>query len=328
MADDVTPDWYKPPSGDSGTPDWYKAPSEIGSVADVGKSLVSGVGKGFTGLAGLAGDIAGLFPEKWRDAPEKRLPTSKMVQEKTEEYTGKFYEPQTTAGKYAHTVGEFAPAVVGSPTGLATRALRYAVVPGLATEAAGQAAQKYVPELEPYVRAGTALATGLPGAFGMRKAIANHLDYRGSPAAQELHDSVNSRYGLLRNSGKTVPATTVSQDIKDIKTGIEVHPDRAPETFKILNRIEEEHAPISRAAAPTAEQRAGLAPLPEKEAVTFDKLYAAREDMHNLWRDEKIGARGSGSEALAAIEAQKGIDRLLAIHFGPEATKARAEAAA
>jgi len=327
MADDVTPDWYKPPSGDSGTPDWYKAPSEIGSVADVGKSLVSGVGKGFTGLAGLAGDIAGLFPEKWRDAPEKRLPTSKMVQEKTEEYTGKFYEPQTTIGKYAHTIGEFAPAVVGSPTGLAARALRYAVVPGVATEAAGQAAQKYVPELEPYVRAGTALATGIPGAFGMRKALANHLDYRGSPTANELHNSVDARYGALRDSGATMNPTTVSKGVGQVKKEIDVHPDNAEKTFAVLNRIEKEHAPISQEMAPTAEQRAGLAPLAEKEPVSFDKIYAARRDLNDVWKTAKLEGKGDGPEARAARQAIGGLDDLIGSVF-PGAQKAREEAAA
>src|SRR5215475_8515761 len=94
------------------------------TAKDVGRSIVSGVEKGFTGLAGLPGDIAGLFPESWRDK-EAKLPTSAETQKAAEKYTGKFYEPQTTAGKYAHTVGEFAPAVVGSPAGLAARALRY-----------------------------------------------------------------------------------------------------------------------------------------------------------------------------------------------------------
>src|SRR6516164_11682453 len=73
------------------------------TAKDVGKSLVSGAASGITGLAGLPGDIAGLFPESWRDK-DARLPTSKQIQEKAEEKTGKFYEPQTTAGKYAHTV--------------------------------------------------------------------------------------------------------------------------------------------------------------------------------------------------------------------------------
>src|SRR6266487_3743426 len=83
-------------------------PEEDASIAkDVGKSAVSGVGQGFTSLAGLPGDIAGLFPDEWRDSPDKRLPTSKDTQKAAEKYTGEFYKPQTTAGKYAHTVGTF-----------------------------------------------------------------------------------------------------------------------------------------------------------------------------------------------------------------------------
>jgi hypothetical protein len=79
------------------------------------------------------------------------------------------YRPQTTAGEYARTVGEFIPAAVAfGGGGLMARAasgLRYGVAPGLASEAAGQATEGT--DLEPWARGGAALATGIAaGAVG------------------------------------------------------------------------------------------------------------------------------------------------------------------
>lgn len=76
------------------------------------------------------------------------------------------YEPQTTAGEYAQTVGEFVPgAMLGGPT--VGNALRYGVIPGLVSEAAGQATEGTA--LEPWARAAGAIGASLlasrPGAF-------------------------------------------------------------------------------------------------------------------------------------------------------------------
>ena len=78
------------------------------------------------------------------------------------------YTPQTTTGKYANTVASFLPGVLGTPASgpleLAANAARYAVVPGIASEAAGQATEGT--QLEPWARlaggmgAGSASATG------------------------------------------------------------------------------------------------------------------------------------------------------------------------
>lgn len=66
------------------------------------------------------------------------------------------YEPETTAGEYAGTVGEFLPGAAAfgglSPSNLA----RFGVAPGLASEAAGQATEET--EYEPYARVAAALA--------------------------------------------------------------------------------------------------------------------------------------------------------------------------
>lgn len=68
------------------------------------------------------------------------------------------YAPQTTAGKYARTVGEFIPGAL-LPGATVGNAMRFGVVPGLASEAAGQATEGTA--FEPWARAGAGVAAGL-----------------------------------------------------------------------------------------------------------------------------------------------------------------------
>lgn len=153
------------------------------TVSDVAKSTVSGVGKGLTSLAGLPGDLAELGArgidrasrfvgdKLGMDVPkrEDRAPTygSSDVQKGVEKYTGEFYKPQTTAGHYAETVGEFAPGLVGGggAGALARRAATNVLAPGVASEAAGQYTKDTA--AEPFARVAGAMAGGLaPSAIG------------------------------------------------------------------------------------------------------------------------------------------------------------------
>jgi hypothetical protein len=154
-----------------------------GVITDMAKSAGVGVGKGVIGLAGLPGDIAELGARgiDWAtrkvggalgvDVPtrEDRAPTygSGDIRKAVESQTGEFYKPQTTAGKYAETVGEFAPGLIGGggAGALARRAITNVVAPGVASEAAGQATEGT--KAEPYARVAGALAGGLaPTAIG------------------------------------------------------------------------------------------------------------------------------------------------------------------
>lgn len=79
------------------------------------------------------------------------------------------YQPQTTAGEYARTAAEFVPAAFalggGGLAGRVGSAVRYGIAPGLASEVAGQATEGTA--VEPWARAGAALATGVAaGAIG------------------------------------------------------------------------------------------------------------------------------------------------------------------
>ena len=69
------------------------------------------------------------------------------------------YEPQTTAGEYAQTVGEFVPGAALGPGGVGGNVVRYGVIPGVASETAGQATEGTA--AEPFARAGAGIAAGL-----------------------------------------------------------------------------------------------------------------------------------------------------------------------
>lgn len=119
----------------------------VSQVEDVGKSLGSGLVRGGIGLLELPELVgrgvarlgqeglqaAGLTESK--DIPVLNTATGRFLREAT---TLDDYVPQTTAGEFAGTIGEFLPAAVGGPAGLARR-LGTMAVAGTGSEALGQA---------------------------------------------------------------------------------------------------------------------------------------------------------------------------------------------
>lgn len=125
------------------------APDEGLDYADIGKGAVGGFGRGTTGLAGLLGDAKQAMaaggewignklglPPLPEDVKRNNAmaafnpPTSADIRRAVEPYTGEFYEPTTKAGKYASTLGEFAPAAFVPGAG-ASRFLSPSAIPGL-----------------------------------------------------------------------------------------------------------------------------------------------------------------------------------------------------
>lgn len=154
---------------------------------DVAKSAGIGVARGVIGIGGLVGDLTDLGAAGIgkasdfindqlgleRDQPRGKsildnIPTSASITKNVEGVTGEFYKPQTTPGHYAETVGEFLPAAIAGPGGIGRKVVMQAVLPGVASEAAGQATQGTA--LEPYARAAAGVAAGLGGAALSRPA--------------------------------------------------------------------------------------------------------------------------------------------------------------
>jgi hypothetical protein len=133
----------------------------------IAEAFGSGIVKGGADIAGLPGDAKALVNkglEKILPTPPQSTPQApsdgwygnlvgglesvrKAIEPPTSEQTLNavkqvvpLHEPQTTAEKYASTVGEFLPGAMAAPgESMIGKAVQYAVAPGLASEAAGQA---------------------------------------------------------------------------------------------------------------------------------------------------------------------------------------------
>lgn len=190
-------------------------------AADVAKSGGIGLVKGGIGLAGMAGDLTDLGAKGIEHAsnfindklgleryqrPEQpsvlnNIPTSAGIQKGVEGYTGEFYKPKTTAGEYAQTAGEFAPAMLGGEGSLLAKALTRVAAPAAASETAGQLTKDTA--FEPWARVAGGLLGGIasPAAFkyganaiqggadgisrGASKHLVEALTADGAPAVQQ-----------------------------------------------------------------------------------------------------------------------------------------------
>lgn len=147
---------------------------------DIAKSGGVGLAKGGLGILGAIGDFSELGAKgletatnfvsdklgvKRYEPPMDRsqsilnaVPTSRSLQKNVESVTGEFYQPQTTAGEYAKTVGEFLPSAAAGP-GSAIARVAAAMAAGVGSEAAGQYTKGTA--AEPYARVAGALAGGM-----------------------------------------------------------------------------------------------------------------------------------------------------------------------
>lgn len=150
-------------------------PTAMDYVTDVAKSGASGFARGVADLAGYPGTLADAINgglSKLTGLPQ--LPASAVSGQSLRDSASYAtdgatdYQAQTTPGKYASTVGEFAPGAIAfggvNPTSIATNA----VAPALLSEGAGQLTEGTA--LEPYARVAGALMGGV-GA----NAVANRL---------------------------------------------------------------------------------------------------------------------------------------------------------
>ncbi|MCW6510959.1 hypothetical protein [Lichenifustis flavocetrariae] len=152
-------------------------------------------GKGMSWVMNKARGAAGLDPIPF-DENDPTDPSHYIgagaITKRLEDAAGPIYQPQTRAGRYAESVGEFLP---GAMQGGIRSLLKYGVAPGVASEAAGEATQGTA--VEPYARMGAAIATGggaalasRPGtAAGILSEAAGGLDGPTLARAQDLMDA-------------------------------------------------------------------------------------------------------------------------------------------
>lgn len=186
---------------------WDKVKS---TAADVAQALPTGIIKGAIGMAGMPGDIAGFIgrradqaaefitgepvPAKLNSAVPDAVGSARLTKD-FEALTGELYKPQTMAGKFAQTTGEFIPSAGRGVANL----LRYAVAPAIASEGAGQLTEGTA--IEPYARAGAAVLAGGVAALTARPATAQAaiaggmrgIDDATITAAGQLMQAANAR---------------------------------------------------------------------------------------------------------------------------------------
>jgi hypothetical protein len=191
-----------------------QAQEHVGYAEDIAKSVPSGFARGVAGLVGLPGAaqagvkwlgdklegaIRGSVPER-EAPPPSLLPTPAQVQSGIERVTGPLYKSQTTPGKYAGTMAEFAPAALAGPGGAIRNLINFSAIPGAASEAAGQMTEGT--DAEPWARGGAALATGGAAALlnrpagaqrGIRNAMSPNVDDAALVQAQALMDDAAAR---------------------------------------------------------------------------------------------------------------------------------------
>lgn len=188
---------------------------------DLAKSVGSGLAKGAVGLVGGIGDMAN-FLGHYSDVSgdyiarqlgfEGRAPLQNVVAESAgsksigaavDKLSGApvtSYKPETTAGKFAQTAAEFVPGSLMGPGGIARNVIGYGVIPGLASEAAGQATEGT--KLEPVARIAAAIAAGAVPGLASRAVTPLPI----SPERQKLVDAL-AREGVPLTAGQKTGST-------------------------------------------------------------------------------------------------------------------------
>jgi hypothetical protein len=217
-------------------------PMSVGE--DMLRSGLSGLQRGVVGLIGLPGDVRDLAAQGFEAATGYELPnmpswmpaqigpiptgskTSAQYQRAYENFGGPTHTPQTTAGEYAQTAGEFAPAAIGGAGGLIRRGAQ-ALIPALASETAGQVTRHVAPEYENAARVGAAIATGGVGA----RAGASKLPKGAAPSTDELGDMARIAYDRADKAGLVMRPASFGTMVRDavsnvVREGIDktIHP--------------------------------------------------------------------------------------------------------
>lgn len=186
---------------------------------DVAYSALSGLDKGVAGLAGAPADLGGWLQEKLEQGQSyvQSRPFEEVHAERAKDYaispetladyggakahanSGLAYTPQTTAGEYAHTIGEFAPNAL-VPGGAVARAGQV-LAPALASETAGQLTKGT--SAEPWARFGGALAGGIGAAVASRPGTAARAIQGQLPegVTSQMVDQAEALMGQARQQG-------------------------------------------------------------------------------------------------------------------------------
>ena len=216
LFDDLIP--QSAPPGGTGLFDDLIPKKQPSTLGDIARSGLAGVERGAIGIAGGLGDLrelAGNAAEKLglprgvgeaiaaslpvSGALTKFAPTSANITQKVESNLSPIYQPQTTPGKYAESVGEFLPAaaIPGGEASLGGRLLKMVALPGVASEAAGEPTAGT--PIEPVARTAAAITAGGLGALKKGAAPAE------IPSAATIKTAAGKAYDVLQYAGNGIP---------------------------------------------------------------------------------------------------------------------------
>lgn len=183
---------------------------------DVGKATGAGLARGTVGIAGLPGTVGDLFiqgmtaggkaigiiPEDWV-APSNSLSGASMTKAMSDLTGGATdYRGDSRAAKFAGTAAEFLPGAAAfggmSPSNL----LKYGIMPGVSSEAAGQLTEGSA--MEPYARFAGALAGGILPDLLKKGASKLISPYGGADPERLKLAAVLDDYGIPISAGQRV----------------------------------------------------------------------------------------------------------------------------
>lgn len=265
-------------------------PDRVGAVEDVLRSGWRGLREGVAAIAGMGGDLRDINRRTNTMAAEAigidpRIgtviadlgsaaimpgsllsPNSEQSNETLERYTGEYHEPQTTAGRYARTIGSFAPNAV-LPGGLASRVTRV-VVPAVASEAAGQAT-----EGTPYetpARIGGAVIGAVGAEAGIAANARRALRQQPRPEAEVLEQE----FGPLTR-GERSGNTRMRLEEDDLRRGI--GSDQAQATMRTFDARRAQTIRDNAMGVVTRGQPALSENIGEAGVILGDELRTARQ---------------------------------------------------
>lgn len=222
----------------------------MGVGEDVARSGVTGVQRGVAGIGGAMGDMArGAHAATQNETMQQiapnhgtvgdlialfsRLPSSMDINHAIESVFGQQHQPQTTPGRYAETIGEFAPNAL-IPGGVAARVARV-VAPGVASEFAGEATEGT--PIEPLARVAGALGGGVAAEAGinvanvpenmLRTATAGATD-ADLAAAQALQQRAARQGVRLTRAEALQQVTSGGTGMQDMQDLVETSPHGSP----------------------------------------------------------------------------------------------------
>lgn len=145
-------------------------------------------------------------------------PTNDELKKQVEQnVTGELYTPKTTPGKYANTISEFVPGSLG-PGGPLKNFIKFAAIPGLVSEGAGQLTQGTA--AEPWARAIGAVVPATAASLLTRPSVAGAVNQYTHGANPQHIQRAEALFAEAQQLGMPISRAEALQAVTNGATGI------------------------------------------------------------------------------------------------------------